>query len=124
MNIGEPRELLHETDKPGRATFLELFFDLVYVFALTQISSRMIHDLSFDKGALRRIVVPELAESLLLLLALWFLWSAVAWTTSRYDPQRLVIQAVVVVSLFGSMVIAVALPRAFQTTRRCSPPRT
>ncbi|HEX7745114.1 MAG TPA: low temperature requirement protein A [Micromonosporaceae bacterium] len=113
MHIGEPRELLHETDEPGRATFLELFFDLVYVFALTQISARMIDDLSFDKGALRRIVASELAESLLLLLALWFLWSAVAWTTSRYDPRSLVIQALVVVALFGSMVMAVALPRAF-----------
>lgn len=111
MNIGEPRELLHETDKPGRATFLELFFDLVYVFALTQISSRMIQCF-VRQGRVARIVASELAESLLLLLALWFLWSAVAWTTSRYDPQRLVIQAVVVVALFGSMVIAVALPRA------------
>ncbi|MEU1590875.1 low temperature requirement protein A [Micromonospora sp. NPDC005710] len=102
---------------PGRATFLELFFDLVFVFALTRISARAFEDLTQDPG-------PEHAwgnvtgsgKTLLLLLALWAVWQGTAWTTSRYDPYRVPLQTVVITALVCSMLMGVAIPRAFSET--------
>ncbi|MFJ6197093.1 low temperature requirement protein A [Micromonospora sp. NPDC092111] len=92
-----------------RATFLELFFDLVFVFALTRVSQRLIDDVT----ASDRDVLRETAQTVLLFLALWLVWSMTAWVTSRYEPDRAAIQFVVVASMFASMVMAIAVPRAF-----------
>ncbi|MEH1166539.1 low temperature requirement protein A [Micromonospora sp. CPCC 205539] len=102
---------------PGRATFLELFFDLVYVFALTRISARAFEEL-IREGARDHAwaAVTSSGKTLLLLLALWAVWQGTAWTTSRYDPYRTPLQAVVVIALVGSMVMGVAIPRAFSAT--------
>jgi low temperature requirement protein LtrA len=104
-------ELLRHGKTSPRATFLELFFDVVYVFALTRVSYRLVSAFTTN----RRTLLPEVGQTLLLLLALWLVWSLTAWTTSRYDPQRPAIQLVVVGSMFGSMVMAVSLPEAFDT---------
>ncbi|MGB2570850.1 low temperature requirement protein A [Micromonospora citrea] len=92
-----------------RATFLELFFDLVFVFALTRVSKRLIDDVTAGGPDLLR----QGAQTVVLFLALWIVWSLTAWVTSRYEPERSAIQFVVVASMFGSMVMAVATPRAF-----------
>ncbi|WBB67558.1 low temperature requirement protein A [Micromonospora sp. WMMD812] len=102
---------------PGRATFLELFFDLVYVFALTRISARAFEDL-VEEGAGAKWL-PALTgggKTLLLLLALWAVWQGTAWTTSRYDPRHSWLQGIVITALVASMVMGVAIPRAFSTT--------
>ncbi|MFG2050402.1 low temperature requirement protein A [Micromonospora sp. NPDC048935] len=102
---------------PGRATFLELFFDLVYVFALTRISARAFEDLT--DGPAREhgmAAVTGGGKTLLLLLALWSVWQGTAWTTSRYDPYRVPLQTVVITALVGSMLLGVAIPRAFSET--------
>ncbi|MEU1755371.1 low temperature requirement protein A [Micromonospora matsumotoense] len=92
-----------------RATFLELFFDLVFVFALTRVSQRIIDDLA----TARRELLVEIAQTLLIFLAFWAVWTLTAWVTSRYEPERAEIQLVVVCSMLGCMVMAVATPRAF-----------
>ncbi|MEH0842073.1 low temperature requirement protein A [Micromonospora sp. CPCC 205711] len=92
-----------------RATFLELFFDLVFVFALTRVSQRLTDDLT----AHGRDVFRETAQTVVLFLALWMVWTLTAWVTSRYEPERMAIQFVVVASMFASLVMAVAIPRAF-----------
>ncbi|MEU8287606.1 low temperature requirement protein A [Micromonospora sp. NPDC048905] len=102
---------------PGRATFLELFFDLVFVFALTRISARAFEDLT--DGPAREhgwAAVTGSGKTLLLLLALWSVWQGTAWTTSRYDPYRVPLQTVVITALVCSMVLGVAIPRAFSDT--------
>ncbi|MDG4811195.1 low temperature requirement protein A [Micromonospora sp. WMMD1120] len=102
---------------PGRATFLELFFDLVFVFALTRISARAFENLAQDPG--RHDVwgaVTGGGKTLLLLLALWAVWQGTAWTTSRYDPYRVPLQAVVITALVCSMLMGVAILRAFTET--------
>ncbi|MCI4064924.1 low temperature requirement protein A [Micromonospora sp. R77] len=92
-----------------RATFLELFFDLVFVFALTRVSQRLIDDVSTHS----RDPLRETAQTVLLFLALWMVWTLTAWVTSRYEPEQAAIQFVVVASMFGSLVMSVAAPRAF-----------
>ncbi|MET8834204.1 low temperature requirement protein A [Micromonospora sp. NPDC004540] len=102
-------ELLRGGGGPYRATFLELFLDVVFVFAFTRVSQRLIHDVMTGGGRLPL----ELAQTLLLLLAIWMVWSLTAWATSHYDPEQPPIQAVMVWSMFGSLVMAVSVPDAY-----------
>jgi low temperature requirement protein LtrA len=112
--MGEPMtsragEVLRQPGDPQRATFLELFFDLVFVFALTRVSARLVEDLTSE----RRIVLTEAGQTLLLFLALWLVWAFTAGITDLYDPRTPEIQLLVVTTMFGSLVMAVALPEAF-----------
>ncbi|MEV4755172.1 low temperature requirement protein A [Micromonospora sp. NPDC049559] len=109
MAAGESETLLRRPGGSQRATFLELFLDLVYVFALTRVSQRLINDFQSDNA----IRFSEAGRTLLLLLALWMLWTMTAWMTSRFDPERSRVQVIVVLTMFGSMVMAVTLPQAY-----------
>src|SRR5258706_8125494 len=71
-------ELLRRPGDPQRATFLELFFDLAFVVALLQLSHTLLRDLRWS-GAF---------QTLVLLLAVWFIWFSTAWITDRLDPQQ------------------------------------
>ncbi|KAB1905488.1 low temperature requirement protein A [Micromonospora sp. AMSO1212t] len=102
--------LLRTASSPGRATFLELFFDLVFVFALTRVSQRLINGIDGSAGA----VAADVGKTLLLFLVLWQVWTITTWVTSRYEPERAVIQVVVVGTMFGSLVLGVTLPRALE----------
>ncbi|MEU6205404.1 low temperature requirement protein A [Micromonospora musae] len=109
--------LLRKRESPQRPTFLELFFDLVYVFALT----RIVHELVLDytRGHVAETLSTSLSENgetLLLLLALWSIWTQTAWTTSRFDPFQPAIQVVVVATMLGSLFLAVAISGALAET--------
>ncbi|MEU2987992.1 low temperature requirement protein A [Micromonospora aurantiaca] len=113
MRTAEPAALRTSGGGPDRATFLELFFDLVYVFALTRISARAFEDLVLEGGQTGWSAVTGGGKTLLLLLALWAVWQGTAWTTSRYDPHHLWLQVIVITALISAMVMGVAIPRAF-----------
>ncbi|WP_327031615.1 low temperature requirement protein A [Micromonospora ureilytica] len=110
MAAGRGAELLRPPTSSGRATFLELFFDLAFVVALTRVSQRFA-GLSDDTGW---ALVTGFGRTLLLFLALWLIWSHTAWITSRYEPEQPIIQAVVVGTMFAGLIMAVALPRAME----------
>ncbi|MGW5580300.1 low temperature requirement protein A [Micromonospora chokoriensis] len=110
MTAGPGAKLLRPPTSSGRATFLELFFDLAFVVALTQISRRFAGLGDVTGWAL----VSGFGRTLLLFLALWLVWSHTAWITSRYEPERSIIQAVVVGTMFAGLVMAVTLPRAME----------
>ncbi|MET7669702.1 low temperature requirement protein A [Micromonospora luteifusca] len=110
MAAGPGAGLLRPPTSSGRATFLELFFDLAFVVALTQVSRRFA-ELSDDTGW---ALVTEFGRTLLLFLALWLIWSHTAWITSRYEPERSIIQAVVIGTMFAGLVMAVTLPRGME----------
>ncbi len=86
-----------------RVTPLELFFDLVYVFAITQLSHRLLDDLTVG-GAL---------ETLFLLLAVWWAWVYTTWVANWFDPDRLPVRLVLVAVMLASLVMSVAIPEAF-----------
>ncbi|MEV1017299.1 low temperature requirement protein A [Micromonospora sp. NPDC049801] len=92
-----------------RATFLELFLDLVFVFALTRISLRLIDD--FTGGG--RGALAGLGQALLLFLALWSVWTLTVWSTSWLDPEAMIVQTVIVITMAGAMTMAVAVPDGF-----------
>ncbi|WBB70274.1 low temperature requirement protein A [Micromonospora sp. WMMD812] len=95
--------------EPQRATFLELFFDLVFVFALTRVSQRLMEDLTGG----RQMVLPAVGQTTLLLLALWLVWTNAAWVTSRYDPRRLPVQLIMIGLMFASMIMALGVSGAW-----------
>jgi low temperature requirement protein LtrA len=96
-------ELLRRPGALQQATFLELSFDLVFLLAITQVS----------QGLIQRLTWSGAFQALVLLLAVWWVWSYTAWTTDSYDPQQRAIQRLVIAAMFGTFVMAVALPDAF-----------
>jgi low temperature requirement protein LtrA len=86
-----------------RVTPLELFFDLVYVFAVTQLSHRLLEHLSL-RGVL---------ETLMLFLMVWGVWVYTAWFTNWFDPDRLPVRLVLVAVMLASLLMSVAIPEAF-----------
>jgi low temperature requirement protein LtrA len=109
MTRSRAGELLRKPEQPPRASFLELFFDLVFVFAFTRVSQQLLAALTSH----RRALLTDTGKTLLLLMALLMVWFATAWITDLYDAGRPEIQLVVTGSMFGSLLMAVALPRAF-----------
>jgi low temperature requirement protein LtrA len=85
----------------GRVTPVELFFDLVYVFAVTQLSHRLLDHLS-----VRRVLET-------LMLAVWGVWIYTAWFTNWFDPTRLAVRLVLVAVMLASLVMSIAIPEAF-----------
>jgi low temperature requirement protein LtrA len=86
-----------------QVTPLELFFDLVYVFAVTQLSHRLLEHLTI-RGAL---------ETLMLLLVVWGVWVYTTWFTNWFDPHRLAVRLVLVAVMLASLIMSVAIPQAF-----------
>ncbi|RZU73571.1 low temperature requirement protein LtrA [Micromonospora kangleipakensis] len=86
-----------------RATFLDLFFDLVFVFALFRLSQGLREHLDWS-GAF---------QTLVLLLAVWWVWTQSAGVSDRFDPRRPAIQVLAIGAMFGSLVLAAAAPEAF-----------
>lgn len=92
-----------DNDHEARVTNIELFFDLVFVFAITQLSHRLLEHLTLH-GAL---------ETLVLFLAVWWLWMYTCWATNWLDPDRPLVRAMLMVMMLGGLVLSVSLPTAF-----------
>jgi low temperature requirement protein LtrA len=86
-----------------RATFLDLFLDLVFVFALFQLSQELLEHLN-GRGAF---------QTLVLLLAVSWVWAQTGVATDWFDPARPAIQVLVIACMLSSLVLAVAVPEAF-----------
>ncbi len=87
--------------------FVELFFDVVFVFAFTRFSERLVEGFSWENTW----------ATLLLMLAMWWFWYRVVWTTNRYDPERPTIQLIVIVAMLGTLLMSAAVPAAALTER-------
>ncbi len=94
---------VHGTDEAHTVTTLELFFDLVFVFAITQVTQLMADDLS-ARGAYRGAV---------LLALLWFAWSAFAWLGNTAKADEGLLRLALVGAMVAMFVVALAIPEAF-----------
>ncbi|HLI58287.1 MAG TPA: low temperature requirement protein A [Solirubrobacteraceae bacterium] len=94
----------HDPDARVRVTNMELFFDLVSVFAITQLSDFLFGHAS-GHGAL---------QALVLFVAVWWAWNYTAWATNWLDPDRSAGTALMIVLMLASLVMAAALPQAFE----------
>jgi len=84
-------------------TTVELFFDLVYVFAITQLSHQIIGDLT----------VAGVARAAFLLLIVWWAWIYTTWMANWFDPASPPVRVVLTGVMLGSLLMAAALPEAF-----------
>jgi low temperature requirement protein LtrA len=93
-------------DRKGsqRVTNIELFFDLVYVYAVTQLSHYLLSHSSVA-GAL---------QAGLLLVMVWLLWAYTTWVTNWLDPQQMAVRLLLVVLMLISLAMSASLPRAFE----------
>jgi low temperature requirement protein LtrA len=102
--IADHHPLLRRRDgHEARVTFEELFFDLVYVFAVTQVSHALLHHLTAS-GA---------AEALILWAAVWLGWQYTCWVTNWCDPQTPRIRGLLFSTMLTALVMAAAIPEAF-----------
>ncbi len=88
-----------------RVTYVELLFDLVFVFAITQLSHLLIENFSLAAAG----------EALLLLLAVWWVWIFTAWVTNWLDPERLPLRALLLVLTIVGLLLSSAIPEAFHS---------
>jgi low temperature requirement protein LtrA len=103
---------VHATDDSHRVTTLELFFDLVFVYALTQVTALMAHRPTWTGGL----------EGLIVLALLWFGWSAYAWLGNQAKADEGVVRLGLVVAMTSIFVVALAIPRAFDDPHGGIPP--
>src|SRR5919197_466050 len=92
-----------QTEREQRVTPLELFLDLVFVFAITQVTTFLAR--SPTGGGLLR--------GLLLLGVLWWAWSAYAWLTNTLDPEEGAVRLAVLAAVAAMLVVSLAAPGAF-----------
>jgi low temperature requirement protein LtrA len=93
----------HDEGEEARAAFIELFFDLVFVVVITELSALLFGDLSLV-GA---------GKTAFLLLIAWWAWVYTTWMTNWYDPDTPVMRAALMVGMLASMLGTIAIPDAF-----------
>src|SRR5918994_1541688 len=92
--------------EPGveqHATTLELFYDLVFVFAITQVSHLLLDHLTWA-GA---------GQALIVLLGVWWSWNYTTWVTNELDPESILVRLLMIALMLASLLMAVAIPQAF-----------
>ena len=97
------RSLLRNRQDGGKVENVELFFDLVFAFAITQLSHGLLAELSWD-NALR---------SGLLLLAVWWVWIFTSWVTNWLDPVQSPVRTALFAMMLAGLVLSASIPQAF-----------
>ena len=99
-----PRGRLIRADpREASVSPLELFFDLVFVFALTQVTAFLADDPTFS----------QLGRGLLMLAIIWWSWSGYTWLTSTVDPELTLPRLVMFAAMGAMLILALATPGAF-----------
>jgi low temperature requirement protein LtrA len=91
------------TEEGHGVTTIELFFDLVFVFAITQVTAFMAHDLGL-RGLLRGLV---------LLALLWFAWCCYAWLGNQAHADEGIVRGAVIGAMAAMFLVALAIPEAW-----------
>jgi low temperature requirement protein LtrA len=92
-----------QAEREQRVTPLELFFDLVFVFGFTQVTTVLSDDPTWS----------GLGHGLLILGALWWAWASYAWLTNTADPDQGVVWGAMLVAMAAMFIAALAVPDAF-----------
>ena len=91
-------------EEERKTSYLELFFDLVFVFAFTQVTALILEDTS-----------PQgFARAALVLAMVWWAWSAYAWMTNAVDVENAVTRLIMFAAMVAGFFMALAVPDAFQ----------
>jgi low temperature requirement protein LtrA len=87
-----------------RVTFVELFFDLVFVFAVTQLSHSLIEHFS----------ALDVLQTTLLTLAVWWTWMYTTWVTNWLHPDRLPVRVGLLALMLPGLILSASIPQAFE----------
>jgi low temperature requirement protein LtrA len=93
-----------EPNQHSRVTYAELFFDLVFVFAVTQVSHTLLGRFT-PLGAL---------QTTLLFLAVWWVWVFTTWITNWLNPERTPVRILLFLMMLGGLVLSTSIPQAFE----------
>jgi low temperature requirement protein LtrA len=88
----------------NRVTYVELFFDLVFVFAVTQLSH----------GLLKHLTPFGAAQTAVMMIAVWWAWIDTAWITNWLDPERPPVRLALFALMLAGLVMASSIPKAFE----------
>jgi low temperature requirement protein LtrA len=88
----------------SKASFVELFFDLVFVFAVTQLSHSLIE----------HFTVRGIVETTLLLMAVWWVWIYTSWVTNWLDPEKTPVRLMLFALMLAGLVLSTSIPQAFE----------
>jgi low temperature requirement protein LtrA len=96
---------LYVPNQHSRVTYAELFFDLVFVFAVTQISHTLLGRFT-PLGAL---------QTTLLFLAVWWVWVYTSWITNWLNPELTPVRLLLFFMMLGGLVLSTSIPKAFES---------
>src|SRR6201989_687909 len=96
-------------NQASRVTYAELFFDLVFVFAVTQISHTLLHHFT-PLGAV---------QVTLLFLAVWWVWVYTTWVTNWLNPELTPVRILLFLMMLGGLVLSTTIPSAFEGRGLC-----
>jgi low temperature requirement protein LtrA len=108
MTTDHQRGAMFRTIVPNqhsRVTYAELFFDLVFVFAVTQLSHTLLGRFT-PEGAL---------QVTLLFLAVWWVWVYTSWITNWLDPEKTPVRLLLFALTLGGLVLSTSIPQAFES---------
>lgn len=94
---------IRRENEHSRVTFVELFFDLVFVFAVTQLSH----------GLLAHLSLAGLVETAMMFIAVWWAWMYTAWFTNWLDPDRTPVRVLMMVLMLAGLALSTSIPAAF-----------
>src|ERR1700722_16429461 len=89
----------------SRVTYAELLFDLVFVFAVTQVSHTLLSHFT-PLGAV---------ETTLLLLSVWWVWVCTSWITNWLNPELTPVRLLLFLLMLGGLVLSTSIPKAFES---------
>ena len=102
--MGTRQNLLRTRQGHTRVTYVELFFDLVFVFAITQLSHTLLEHLTLV-GAF---------QTLFLLLAVWWVWMYTCWFTNWIDPDKPAVRMMMFALMLAGLLMSASIPHAFE----------
>jgi len=107
VHVQTRHPLIRDEQAQARVTPLELFFDLVFVFALTQVTAYMADELNWQ-GILRGALV---------IMLLWWAWTGYAWLANVASAEEPPIKLAILAGMSAMFVLALCVSRRLSTTR-------
>jgi low temperature requirement protein LtrA len=98
-----PTAELYEQPAVERVSTLELFFDLVFVFTVTQLTAVLSHELSWS----------SLGQVMLMLGVIWWMYAGYAWLTNAVSTRGVARRVVLLGGMAGYLILALSIPQAF-----------
>lgn len=95
---------VRKPDEASEVTFAELFFDLVFVFAVTQLSHHLV----------QHPTPMGLLQTTLMFLAVWWAWIDTSWVTNWVDPERTPVRVMLMVLMLVGLALSTSIPEAFE----------